>query len=132
MLCVGLIISQIKPDDDYVCKKCKRTTNTPTDKAQTPTNNGTKKPKNGINNGESTADTATKPTKKRVSRGGRSKTATPTSVDTNESTEDSSKENESRPSNTATPTPSTTTADDSLTKSENQSINTARSNANDK
>lgn len=26
MLCVGLIKSQVKPDDDFICKKCKKTT----------------------------------------------------------------------------------------------------------
>lgn len=116
MLCVGLIKSQIKPDDDYVCKKCKRTTDPAADKTQTPTNNGTKKPKNGINNGRSTNDK----NKKRLSRGRdeirREKTKTPTTT-SDDSTLDSTKTSESRRS----PVP----IEPLTTQNDKQLINTA-------
>lgn len=111
MLCVGLIKSEIKPDEDYVCKKCKRSTNTSTDKPQTATNNGAKKLKNGINNGGTATDTATSMTKKRTSRAreeaARDKTQTPTPIDTSElTTWPNSKENDSKSRKPTRSTPS--------------------------
>lgn len=65
MACVGLIKSQIKPDDDFVCKKCKKVPVEPPQNTPPAKNNGTttskktnasnaKSDRNSINNSAAT------------------------------------------------------------------------------
>lgn len=129
MLCVGLVKSQMKPDDEFICKKCKNKKISPattTASSAAAANNSTtasasKKLKSQTVNGNSSSGTAangngTTGAKKRLTRskeeGNRDKS---TVTHTNENSVDNSKENEPRPNNS-------TKSD----KSDSQSISTSR------
>lgn len=120
MLCVGLVKSQMKPEDEFICKKCKskKPANSATANS-TSSSSTSKKVKSQISlnntaaaaaNGNGVADT-----KKRFTRSKeeatRDKTMSTTTT-TNDNSIDSSKENEPRPN--VSP------------KREGQSINTSR------
>lgn len=121
MLCVGLVKSQMKPDDEFICKKCKskKTTNsdktgpnntssTTTTTTTTTTTNSAKKLKSQALSSNSNTATANgnSVTKKRLTRSKeeatRDKTTsnnTPIITNINENSADNSKENELRPNN---------------------------------
>lgn len=119
MLCVGLVKSQMKPDDEFICKKCKSR------KGQTTGNNvsgASKKPKSQTLNGNNSATTANgngtaTAVKKRLTRSKEeaNKASDSTETNTNDNAVDNSKENEPRPNNSA-----------KSDKSDNQPISTAR------
>lgn len=117
MLCVGLVKSQMKPDDEFICKKCK------SKKAGASNSGGgsaSKKLKSQALNGSNSATTAngngTTGAKKRLTRskddGNRDKAANTSITNSNENAVDHSKENEPRPNNS--------------TKTDSQSISTTR------
>lgn len=71
MLCVGLVKSQIKADDDFICKKCKKVTSTTATpkSADSPTNNVANNKKNFIKSNLAENTTATNTVnKKRLAR----------------------------------------------------------------
>lgn len=119
MLCVGLVKSQMKPDDEFSCKKCK---------SKKATNSGggsaSKKLKSQTLNGSNSATTTangngTTGPKKRLTRSkdeaNRDKTINTSITNSNENAIDHSKENEPRP-NISTRTD----------KTDSQSISTTR------
>lgn len=107
MLCVGLIKSQMKPEDEFICKKCKskKPTNSTAAAANSTSSSSTsKKTKTQINyNNTATANgNGTTETKKRFTRSKeeamRDKAISSTAAShANENSIDSSKENEPRP-----------------------------------
>lgn len=121
MLCVGLVKSQMKPDDEFICKKCKSKKPTNSTTGNSTTASGTsKKLKSQINFNSTTAPpngNGLAGAKKRFTRSKedatRDKTISTTTVShANENSIDNSKENEPRPNNS--------------TKSDSQSITTSR------
>lgn len=129
MLCVGLVKSQMKPDDEFICKNCKsKKTTTPGTGNSTSANNPSKKLKPQTLNSSSSSSSSTAAAngtngpKKRFTRSkddaGRDKTATPIIKNANENSVDNSKENEPRPNNS--------------TKSDSQSICTSRPKVSEK
>lgn len=121
MLCVGLVKSQMKPDDEFICKKCKskKGTNATTGNSITASSTS-KKLKSQINHNSTTATAngnGVAGAKKRFTRSKeeatRDKTAlTSTASPAIENSIDNSKENEPRPNNS--------------TKNDSQSITTSR------
>lgn len=120
MLCVGLIKSQMKPDDEFICKKCK-SKKAANQNSITASSTSNKKPKSQINphnSGPATANgNGMAGAKKRFTRSKeevtRDKTVLTSTVShANENSIDNSKENEPRPNNS--------------TKNDSQSINTSR------
>lgn len=121
MLCVGLVKSQMKPDDEFICKKCKnkKSANQTAGNNSIAASSTSKKPKSQINhNSPTTANgNGVATAKKRFTR---SKEEAPrdklvqtsTGSHANENSIDNSKENEPRPNNS--------------TKNDSQSINTSR------
>lgn len=134
MLCVGININQVKADDDYICKKCKRTptnqttdekaTGTATTTTPTPTIDSSKKVKtsqvSSVNNGTATASSNIAIVKKRLTRSKdeNSREKVNALSDSNEHSIDNSKENDLRPNNS--------------TKNDSQTINTSRPKLNEK
>lgn len=131
MLCVGLVKSQMKPDDEFICKKCKNkkinpATTASSTTAAAATNNSTtagasKKLKSQTVNGNSSSATAangngTTGVKKRLTRSKEDSNREKSTVkNTNENSVENSKENEPRPNNS-------TKSD----KSDSQTISTSR------
>lgn len=108
MLCVGLVKSQMKPDDEFICKKCKSKKTNPATLNNSGVSNASKKLKSQALNGNNSVTAAngngsTAGVKKRLTRskddGNREKS---TITNTNENSVDNSKENEPRPNISAT------------------------------
>lgn len=123
MLCVGLVKSQMKPDDEFICKKCKsKKPANATSGSNTGSGSATKKTKSQNLNGSNSATTANgngTTAKKRLTRSKdestRDKSANTSLTNSNENAVDHSKENEPRPNNS-------TKSD----KTDSQSISTTR------
>lgn len=105
MLCVGLVKSQMKPEDEFICKKCKSKKPTNSTAANNTSSSSTsKKMKSQINcnntttaNGNGMADTKKRFTRSKEEAMRDKAMSTTAASHANENSIDSSKENEPRP-----------------------------------